>query len=190
MYIITGSIQGLVTVRSLTTGAKLKELNVIKEQLEEQPLTQLKASEKVNRIRRYGKWVFSAHQNNLLNAFNIHQVNEIIGAFLTIVLKTEARVAEHSYNADGPVKSFELDAEQTTLYLHVETDTGKLQVVVWSPKWEEFGGIDSSRKWKHKVTADQIWIYMLGTNIEAGEEAVTKRIRRVEAVFEVVRRRL
>lgn len=30
-YIITGSITGLVTVRSLTTGAKLKELNTVKE---------------------------------------------------------------------------------------------------------------------------------------------------------------
>lgn len=26
-----------------------------------------------------------------------------------------------------------------------------LQVVVWSPKWEEFGGLDTSKKWKHKV---------------------------------------
>ena len=61
----------------------------------------------------------------------------------------KCKVPPHAYFADGPIKKILIDVEQYILYLEVlvaqtETKT-KLQPVLWQPRWESFGGVDSDK---------------------------------------------
>jgi hypothetical protein len=63
--------------------------------------------------------------------------------------KINFQVPPHAYFADGPIKKILIDVEQYILYLEVivaqtETKT-KLQPVLWQPRWESFGGVDSDK---------------------------------------------
>jgi len=95
----------------------------------------------VNWIERYGKWVFSCHENNVLNVYDIGQ--------------ERCKVPPHAYFADGPVKKVVIDSKQYVLYIevmavHPESKL-RLQPVVWQPRWEAFGGVDLDKRWRHQV---------------------------------------
>lgn len=133
----------MISVRERNTGAKIHDLNVIRDELKQpMPITQIPVTEKVNVIRRHGKWVFVGQQNKLFGVFDIHQ--------------SDMKIPLHAFMAEGPVRTVIIDSAQSTIYLGVEVQTkesnvGRLQAIIWTPKWEEFGGYDSHKQWKHQV---------------------------------------
>lgn len=57
-----------------------------------------------------------------------------------------------------------------------EGGMGKLNVVVWCPKWEGFGGLDTDKKYKHQVWACMyihMYIYIvIDGNFDSREERI------------------
>ena len=69
--IITGNSHGLLVLRNITSGQKLYELNCTKDKSKR---TSSDPSEKVNRIKRYAKWIFSC-QEVLYTNFSLPLIN-------------------------------------------------------------------------------------------------------------------